>query len=161
MSLIFLNWLPRCLGMHRPGSNNSMPDPSRNLIGTLKERRNNIQMGQSNKANGASFILSQHLKYEPKEPEPKLMLQTLLDWEQDYAPPPHICNQKPPKSFESVGPVHICPQKTDTDLELTENNMERSKSSDRDMMRGLSNILKVVARTFEYLSNGLFLLSYY
>ena len=108
-------------------------------------------MGRSNKANGASFILSQHLKYEPKEPEPKLMLQTLLDWEQDYVPPPRICNQKPTKNFEYVGPVHICPQKTDTDSELAENSTERSKSSDRDMMRGLGNILKVVARADEYL----------
>ena len=160
MSLIFLNWLPRCLGMHRPGSQNFMPELGITLKGTPKEHRNNIPLGPSNKADGTSFILSQHLKYDSKEPEPKLLLQTLLDWEQDYAPPPHICNQKPPKSFESVGPVHICPQKTDTDLELTENNMERSKSSDRDMMRGLSNILKVVAKTFEYLPNGLFLLSY-
>ena len=151
MSLIFLNWLPRCLGMHRPGSNNLMPELGITLKGTLKEHSNNIPLGLRNKADGTSFILSQHLKYEPKEPEPKLLLQTLLDWEQDYVPPPRICNQKPAKNFESVGPVHICPQKTDTDLKLTENSTERSKSSDRDMMRGLGNILKVATIADEYL----------
>ena len=151
MSLIFLNWLPRCLGMHRPGSNNLMPELGITLKGTLKEHSKNIPLGPSNKADRTSFILSQHLKYDSKEPEPKLLLQTLLDWEQDYVPPPRICNQKAAKNFEYVGLVHICPQKTDTDFELTENSTERSKSSDHDMMRGLGNILKVVARADEYL----------
>ena len=65
--------------------------------------------------------------------EPRILLQTLLDWEEDYVHPPHVCHQN---YFEQAEEV-VGQMGGGSNSVLWEN------PTTYDMMRELGNILKV------------------
>ena len=80
--------------------------------------------------------LSQCSHIEVMDSEPRLLLQTLLDWEDDYVPPPHVCHQSIEKYFDPGEEVV-------NQLTGASNGVLWENPS--DMMRELGNILKVAA----------------
>ena len=72
--------------------------------------------------------------------EPRLLLQTLLDWEDDYVPPPHVCHQKPENCFNPAAAEEeeVVAQTGRSNSSVLWENPTRF-----DIMRELGNILKV------------------
>ena len=72
--------------------------------------------------------------------EPRLLLQTLLDWEDDYVPPPHVCHQKAENCFNPEAAVEeeVVAQTGRSNSSVLWENPTRF-----DIMRELGNILKV------------------
>ena len=74
--------------------------------------------------------------------EPRLLLQTLLDWEDDYVPPPHVCHQKAENHFDPAAAEEEEEVATQTGGSNSWENPTRF-----DIMRELGNILKVEIST--------------
>ena len=118
--------------MHRPCSNpiNPSANVARPSNGTQEGTHEGTHKSTQKKAEGIS--LSQCPLHQLLDTEPRLLLQTLLDWEEDYVHPPHVCHQK-----------------AENYLDQAEEEMGGSNSvlwenpATYDMMRELGNILKV------------------
>ena len=141
--------------MHRPSTNHVKPSADvANPPNGNKMPQNDIQMtpngiqedsivtrlkptskGTYDKSEGMSLSISKSHQNEEKDSEPHILLQTLLDWEEDYAPPTHVCHQ----ATEN----YINPAKEIVNQES--NSAPRENQSVYDIMRELGNILKVVS----------------
>ena len=141
VSLVFLQWLPRLLVMHRPCTNHLKPseDTVRPSIDAQEGDIVNTQL-RSTKENveQMSVGLSQCSHNKLMDTEPRLLLHTLLDWEDDYVPPPHVCHQWI-ETYLDPGEEVVNQMMGASNCILWEN------PSAYDIMRELGNILKVAA----------------
>ena len=141
VSLVFLQWLPRLLGMHRPCTNHLKPCEDVVRRPSIEAQEGDIVNTQLRSTKGTQEKvegLSQCSHNQLLDTEPRLLLQTLLDWEDDYVPPPHVCHQ----SIET----YLDPgEEVVNQMMGASNGVLWENPSAYDIMRELGNILKVAA----------------
>ena len=128
--------------MHRPCTNHMKPseDVARasNRTQEATQLRSTTHKDIEEKVEGMSTQCPH--SNELLDIEPRLLLQTLLDWEDDYVPPPHICHQKAENCFNPAGAEEeeVVAQTGRSNSSVLWENPTRF-----DIMRELGNILKV------------------
>ena len=137
VSLVFLQWLPRFLGMHRPFTNPTKT--SADIVRPSKRTQEGPSLRSTTNKGSEEKVeeVPQCPLNELMDTEPRLLLQTLLDWEDDYVPPPHVCHQKAENYFDRAAEEEVVNQMGGS------NSVGWENPATFNIMRELGNILKV------------------